>query len=73
MQVLNQNIFLTKRLGLFLCCMESGEQGKKPFDNAFSQDLRVHTKAKDLFGGAFNFDKMNLIERAIINKSSPSF
>ena len=57
-----------KRIGLFLCCMEKGEKAEEQFNNAFPQKLRNHAKAKSCFGGAFNFDKMNFIEKAIIKK-----
>ena len=59
---------LTKKLGLFLCCMEEGDTARKQFDEAFPEDLRNHAKATGLFGGEFNFEKMNAIERAIIRK-----
>jgi menaquinone-dependent protoporphyrinogen oxidase len=59
---------LRKKIGLFLCCMEKGEKAEEQFQNAFPEQLRDHAKAKGCFGGAFNFDKMNFIEKAIIKK-----
>lgn len=59
---------LNKKIGLFLCCMEKGEKAEEQFENAFPKELRDHAKAKGCFGGAFNFDKMNFIEKAIIKK-----
>jgi menaquinone-dependent protoporphyrinogen oxidase len=55
-------------LGLFLCCMERGEKAQDQFDQAFPQDLRGHAAACGLFGGEFDFEKMNLLERAIVKK-----
>jgi len=57
-----------KRLGLFLCCMEEGDTAQKQFDEAFPAELRTHAAAAGLFGGEFDFDKMNFIQRAIIKK-----
>jgi len=57
-----------KKLGLYLCCMEEGEKAQKQFDDAYPQELREHASAAGLFGGAFDFEKMNPIERAIIKK-----
>jgi len=57
-----------KRIGLFLCCMEEGEKAQEQFNNAFPEEIRIKAKAKGFFGGEFNFDKMNFIEKAIIKK-----
>ena len=57
-----------KRLGLFLCCMEEGDNAQKQFDEAFPGELRTHAAVTGLFGGEFNFDRMNFIQRAIIKK-----
>lgn len=59
---------LKKKIGLFLCCMEKDKKAEEQFRNAFPKELQDHAKAKGCFGGAFNFDKMNFIEKAIIKK-----
>ena len=59
---------LKKKVGLFLCCMEKGEKADEQFRNAFPKELQNHAKAKGCFGGAFDFDRMNFIEKAIIKK-----
>jgi len=64
----NLNHIAEKKIGLFLCCMEEGEKAQEQFDNAFPEKLRDNAIAKGFFGGAFDFDKMNFIERAIIKK-----
>lgn len=61
---------LTKPLGLFICCMAEGEQAQKQFDGAYPEVLRRHARATGLFGGAFHFEKMNVLQRAIIRKIS---
>ena len=59
---------LRKKIGLFICCMESGAKAEEQLKNAFPQELLNHAKAKGCFGGAFDFDKMNFIEKVIIKK-----
>ncbi len=57
-----------RRLGLFLCCMEEGDTAQKQFETAFPEELRTHATAHGLFGGAFDFRKMNFIERKLVTK-----
>ena len=57
-----------KRLGLFLCCMEEGETAQKQFDEAFPAELRTHAAVTGLFGGEFDFNRMNFLQRAIVRK-----
>jgi len=64
----NAEILKNKKLGLFLCCMETGENADTQFNNAFPEDLRDHAATTGLFGGEFNFEKMNFIERGMIKK-----
>ena len=61
---------LSKTVGLFLCCMEEGEKAQKQFNDAFPEELRNHARAQGLFGGAFDFERMNFLERKIIKKIS---
>lgn len=58
-----------RRLGLFLCCMEEGENAQKQFDEAFSAELRNHAAAVGFFGGAFNLEKMNFLQKALMKKA----
>ena len=48
--------------------MEEGEGADKEFREAFPADLVEHASATGLFGGEFNFERMNVLERAIIKK-----
>ena len=57
-----------KRLGLFLCFMEEGTTAQQQFDEAFHAKLRTHAAVTGLFGGEFDFDKMNFFQRAIVKK-----
>ena len=64
----NLDTLLQKKVGLFLSCMEEGDSAQMQFDNAFPEQLREHAAATGLFGGAFNFEKMNFFVKAIIKK-----
>ena len=64
----NLDFLRSKKVGLFLCCMEEGETAEKQFNEAFPEELIKHAAAKGIFGGEFNFEKMSFIERAIIKK-----
>ncbi len=58
----------SKKLGLFLCCMEEGEKAQDQFENAFPKELREYAKSAKLLGGEFVFEKMNFIERVMVKK-----
>ena len=64
----NLDMLLKKRLGLYLCCMEAGDTAQKQFDEAYPGELRNHAAAAGLFGGEFDFNKMNFFERAIVKR-----
>ena len=64
----NLPVLMQKRIGLFICCMEKGEKAKQQFDQVFPAELRSHASAKDLFGGGFDFERMNFLQRALIKK-----
>ncbi|OEF95701.1 flavodoxin domain-containing protein [Desulfuribacillus alkaliarsenatis] len=59
---------LTKRLGLFLCCMREGSEAQLQFDTNYPESLRKHAVANGLFGGEFDFAKMNFIQKFIVKK-----
>jgi menaquinone-dependent protoporphyrinogen oxidase len=57
---------LTKRVGLYLCCMQEGEKAQEEFDEAYPEELREHAAVTGIFGGVFDLAKMNAIEKAIV-------
>ncbi len=62
------DILMHKKIGLFVCCMEEGEKAKEQFENAFPDKLKEHAIAKGIFGGEFNFERMNFFQKAIVRK-----
>lgn len=61
-------LLMNKRLGLYLCCMYEGQVAIDQFNNAFPEALRQLAKSKGIFGGEFNFERMNLLERFITSR-----
>ena len=58
---------LKRRLGLFLCCMYE-QKAEDEFNAVFPEVLRNHAISGKIVGGAFRFDKMNFIEKALVKK-----
>jgi len=63
----NLSSLLTKKTGLFICCMEE-ENPEKYLEQFFPSELLDSALATVCPGGEFLFEKMNFIERAIIKK-----
>lgn len=57
-----------KALGLFICCMETGEKAQQQLNNAFSEKLHQYAKTEAILGGEFNFEKMRYLEKLIVKK-----
>lgn len=66
----NMDILLTKKIGLFLCCMEKDKKAWDEFDVVYPEELKKHAVAHGCLGGEFLFDKMNFFEKFIIKKIS---
>jgi len=64
----NVDTLLQKKLGLFICCMYEGKKALEQFQNAFPEILREKAIAHGIFGGQFDLEKMNFLEKAIVKK-----
>lgn len=64
----NSETLLDKKLGLFLCCMYEGDKALEQLNNAFPEPLRNKAIAHSIFGGEFDFNKMNFLEKTIVKK-----
>ena len=64
----NRDQLLKVKVGLYLCCMETGDTAWKQFNDAFPEELRNHATATGLFGGEFNLEKMSFFEKKIVEK-----
>jgi menaquinone-dependent protoporphyrinogen oxidase len=61
----NLAALLQKEVGLFICAMNKED---KQLQASFPDELLKHCKASANFGGEFQFEKMNVIEKAIVKK-----
>lgn len=66
----NLDMLLTKKVGLFICCMEKDEKAMKELEENYPKSLINHAKALGTFRGGFDFDRMNFLEKAAIKKIS---
>ncbi len=57
-----------KEIGLFICCMYEPEIAREEIQNAFPEELHQMAKTEAIFGGEFNFDKMNFVEKMLVRK-----
>jgi menaquinone-dependent protoporphyrinogen oxidase len=64
----NLDILLKREVGLFICCMYEGQVAAKQLHDAYPPELMDHAKATAVFGGGFNFEKMNFIEKLVVKK-----
>ena len=60
---------LQKRVALFMCGMNEPDF-ETEFNNAFPELLRKHAITSKCIGGEFLFERMNFVERFIVNKIS---
>lgn len=66
----NEELLLTKEVGIYLCCMATGDAAIQEFNKAYPEKLRQNAKAKALMGYELYFEKMNFLGRSIMKKKS---
>lgn len=65
----NSEQLLTKKLGLYICCMAADEGTReKEFESSYPDELKHHAQAKGIMGGEFLLEKMNFIEKLVVRK-----
>jgi menaquinone-dependent protoporphyrinogen oxidase len=57
---------LQKRLGLFICCLETGEQADEELHEAFPPELLSHAVASGFFGGEIALERLNFVDRFMV-------
>jgi len=66
----NPDELLKKEIGLFICGMQEGDMIEKEISENFPAELISKAKSVKHFGGEFNFNKMNFMEKVIVKKIS---
>ncbi|RNC64857.1 flavodoxin domain-containing protein [Proteiniphilum sp. X52] len=64
----NLELLATKRLGLFINCVYSGERAQQQLDEAFPETLNRKAVVRDSFGGEIDKLKLGFWERVVINR-----
>lgn len=59
---------LKVEVGLFICCVDPGENEDELLKTVFPDELLHHALAKSYFGGELNFKKMNLMQKIMTRK-----
>ncbi len=65
----NLPVLLTKRIGLFICCMNQGEAARKHYESVFVESLRSRAVAAGFFGGELDFEQLSLIEKSVLGQA----
>jgi menaquinone-dependent protoporphyrinogen oxidase len=61
----NIEILKTKKIGLFVCSMFSGEKGNENMNKAFPEELRKVAVSMKIFGGEMDIEKMKFLDKLI--------
>lgn len=61
---------LKKEVGLFICCVEPGEDENEMLKKSFPEQLQEHSLAMGYFGGELNFKQMNLLQKIMTRKKA---
>ena len=64
----NLQILLKVEVGLFICCVDPGENEQQLLKEVFPDELLEHALAKSYFGGELNFKKMNLMQKLMTRR-----
>ena len=59
---------LKVEVGLFICCVDPGENEDELLKTVYPGELLNHALAKSYFGGELNFKKMNLMQKIMTRK-----
>lgn len=69
----NLEVLLTKKLALYVCAMREGMELDIEIKNNFPEELISKVNNVYCLGGAFDFEKMNILERFIVKKVANVF
>ena len=62
----NQAALLKKRVGVFLCCLFTGEEAVMQMQSAFPDWLLAHSFSRVLAGGRVRFGSLSFIDRLLV-------
>lgn len=59
-------VLLARRVGLYICCMESGAAAREELRRAFPAQLLEHAAACGIFGGELHPERLPFVERFVV-------
>ncbi len=62
----NREALLSRKVGLFLCCLFTGEEATVQMQSSFPDWLLAHAIARAFPGGQVRFDQLSLIDRLLV-------
>lgn len=60
----------SKKVGLFICCMEDGLTAENELNSAFPEPLRRQAVACDYFGGEVILSRLNTLDRLLARQAA---
>jgi len=64
----NLTALLSKRIGLFICCMNQDDAARKHYEAVFDESLRSRAVAAGFFGGELDFERLSVIEKSVLGQ-----
>lgn len=65
---LNLSELQNKKIGLFICGMQEGENALNQLNTVYPQELLNKAVVKEAFGGEYQLKKMNFMEKFIVRQ-----
>ena len=63
-----RELLLTKRVGLFVCCLYAGEKAEQELYRSYPEWLTAHAIARAYLGGAIKIDNLKRTDRFLIRR-----
>jgi len=64
----HREALLSTTVGLFICCLYSGEAAEAELTSAFPPWLFAHARSRKVFGGSVHLKELRLIDRYLVRK-----
>jgi len=62
----HRSVLLGRRVGLFLCCLYTGEEADVQMQSAFPDWLLAHAVARVFPGGEIHYDRLTFLDRLLV-------
>lgn len=62
----NRKPLLRAAVGLFICCLYTGERAQAELESAFPAWLTAHARVRKVIGGAIEVQRLSLLDRFLV-------